>query len=584
MKRIKKLIIIVTVASAIVGCDKYLQVEPKAVLSESQVEDQVEEFVIAAYSLMPGLGFGTTHNPWIQSVRSDDAYKGGGGLNDQTPWYEMEIFTAVNPNIGNNDGPWYLGYQGVSRTNTAINLLNRMDDAAFPLKQQRIAEMRFLRGWIYFGMKLRWKYVPWIDETVPADAEVVADISNRPEGMNNDLELWDRIIADFEAAADVLPEMQPQVGRPTTYAAHAFAGKALLFRAYEQNDAHQVTNINRETLQRALDHINVVTSKDGSMFDLEADFANNFLVQYDNATKESVWEIQHTNGDGTQSWSGGQTNRGNELNAPWWAPYYGCCDFHKASHNLINAFKTDNGGLPDFENFNNTDFNGQAYVQYFQNHAFDPRLSHTVGIPGYPWKYDNNLLYQESGSRAPFQYGYFNSLKEQVPPDCDCIYKPFYTFNSLNRREIRYAEVLLWKAEILIQLDRQDEALPLINRIRQRAANSTNRLKKTNGSNWMNYQIDVYKPGENINWTKENAFEALMWESRLEMAMEGRRFFDLLRWGKLDEVMNAYIDKEKTRFDWFNLGRFLPGRDEYLPIPQAQMNWSQGTYRQNPGY
>ena len=59
---------------------------------------------------MPGLGYATTHNGWIQSVRSDDSYKGGGGLNDQTPWYEMEIFTAVTPNIGNNDGPWYLGY------------------------------------------------------------------------------------------------------------------------------------------------------------------------------------------------------------------------------------------------------------------------------------------------------------------------------------------------------------------------------------------------------------------------------------------------------------------------------------------
>ncbi|HYH56443.1 MAG TPA: RagB/SusD family nutrient uptake outer membrane protein, partial [Anseongella sp.] len=105
-------------------------------------------------------------------------------------------------------------------------------------------------------------------------------------------------------------------------------------------------------------------------------------------------------------------------------------------------------------------------------------MGHTVAIPGYPWKYDNNLLFEESGSRAPFQYGYFNSLKEQVHPDCNCLFKPFYIHNSMNKREIRYAEVLLWKAEILIQLGRINEALPLINRIRARAAASTARLKK----------------------------------------------------------------------------------------------------------
>lgn len=584
MKRVNIIILAAGMLLGSAACSKILEVEPKAVLSESQVKDQLDNFVIAAYSLMPGLGFGTTHNPWIQSVRSDDAYKGGGGLNDQTPWYEMEVFTAVTPNIGNNDGPWYLGYVGISRTNTALSLLSQADVATYPEKDHRIAEMRFLRGWIYLGAKLRWKYIPWIDESVPTDAAVVEGISNRPDGMTNDLGLWDKIIADFEAAASALPETQAEKGRPTSYAAHAFAAKALLFRAYEQNDAHQVVNVNKETLQKALAHIQVLKAKDGVLFDLEPDFANNFLVQYDNATKESVWEIQHSIGDGTQTWSNGQTNRGNELNAPWWAPYYGCCDFHKASHNLINAFKTDNNGLPDFDNFNNTDLNGNSYVTYFQSHAFDPRLLHTVGIPGYPWKYDNSLLYAESGSRAPFQYGYFNSLKEQVPPDCDCIYKPFYTYNSMNRREIRYAEVLLWEAEILIQLDRHQEALPIINRIRTRAANSTGRLKKPDGSNWMNWQMETYKDGVNCNWTKDFAWQALVWENRLEMAMEGRRFFDLQRWGMLEPVMNAYINKEKTRFDWFSIGHFMAGRDEYLPIPQAQMNWSKGSYHQNPGY
>jgi len=565
------------------GCQEMLEVNPKGVLSESQVKspDKIENFVTAAYSYMPSLGFGATHNPWINSLRSDDAYKGGGGLNDQSPWHQMEIFTLLTPNVGNNDGPWYRGYVGISRANTALNLLADIDPAQFPEKEQRIAEMKFIRGWIYLGMKLRWKYVPWIDETTPTDATAVEGISNRPEGMANDLPLWDLIIKDFEEAAQVLDETQTDKGRPTKYAAHAFAAKALLFRAYEQNDRHEVININQETLNRALEHINVITAKEGSVFDLEADFANNFLPAYDNATKESLWEIQYSINDGTRN---GRVNRGDELNAPWWAPHYSCCDFHKVSHNLINAFKTDGTGLPDFEHFNETEFRGQAYVQFFKDHRFDPRLSHTAAIPGYPWKYDNGVLFEESGSRAAFQYGYFNSLKEQVPVDFEGRYSPFYEYNSMNKKEIRYAEVLLWKAEILIQLNRADEALPLINKIRERAASSTARLVDNGGEPWMDYFVETYQPGVNCNWTRDFAWQALMWEARLELACEGRRFFDLMRWGMLEPVMNAYFQKEKERFDWYGQARFTAGRDEFLPIPQAQMNWSKGSYVQNPGF
>lgn len=577
------IIFISLIALLTAGCKNFLDVKPKGVLSEEQVEgaDQIENFVVAAYSYMPSLGYGDTHAPWIQSVRSDDAYKGGGGLSDQTPWYEMEIFTGVTSNIGNNDGPWYRGYCGISRANTALRLLNKVDPNSFKARDQRIAEMKFIRGWIYLGMKLRWNYVPYIDDEVKNDAIIVEGISNRPQEMTNDLPLWDKIIKDFEDAAGVLPETQPEKGRPTRYAAHALAAKALLFRAYEKNDRHQVTIINQETLNKALTHIDAITAKDGAMFDLTPDFAENFMIEYDNNTKESLWEIQYSIDDGTTN---GRVNWGDQLNAPWWNPWFSCCDFHKVSYTMINAFKTDGTGLPDFDNYNNTEMGGQQYKQFFTAHAFDPRMGHTVAIPGYPWKYDNHLLFEESGSRAPFQYGYFNSMKEQVHPSCNCMYKPFYVQNSMNKKEIRYAEVLLWKAEILIQLGRFNEALPLINRVRARAAHSTGRLKKDDGSLWLNYKIEEYKPGINCNWTKEFAWQALMWEDRLELACEGRRYFDLMRWGVLEPVMNAFLNKEKNRFDWFRVAHFTAGRDEFLPIPQAQMNWSKGGYKQNPGY
>lgn len=102
------------------------------------------------------------------------------------------------------------------------------------------------------------------------------------------------------------------------------------------------------------------------------------------------------------------------------------------------------------------------------------------------------------------------------------------------------------------------------------------------GTPYMNYKVSLYT--DEAAWTKDYAWKALMFENRLETACEGRRFFDLQRWGILEPTMNAYFKKEKTRFSWMNNAVFVAGRDEYKPIPQQQMNWAKGNYIQNPGY
>ncbi|MDR2139013.1 MAG: RagB/SusD family nutrient uptake outer membrane protein [Tannerella sp.] len=565
------------------SCSDFLDITPKAVLAENLIQEpeNLDGYVTAAYSFMPQQGYGNTHNPWAHgSIRSDDAYKGGGGLSDQIPWYEMEIFTAMTPNVGNNDGPWYLGYCGISRCNTALRQLNKADPAVYPNREIRIGEMRFLRGFIYFNMKLFWKYIPYIDESVEVNAQVYEGVSNRPEGTVNDMALWENILADFTAAVEKLPDVQPDLGRVDQNAAKAMAAKTLLFMAYEQNDAHQVENINRQRLQQALQYLDEITAGEGNRVDLCSDFAENFLPEFDNATKESIWETQYSINDGSTD---GKVNWGDELNSPWWPPYFNCCDFHKVSYNLANAFRTDAGGLPLFDTFNDEELSGNRDA-YFGRNTFDPRFSHTVAVPGHPWKYRTTLLFDSTASRAPFQYGYLNSMKEQVDPDCACVRKPFYVQNSMNKRNIRYAEVLLWKAECLIQLDRHAEALPVINKIRQRAANSTGRLVFADGKPLLNYHIGLYEDGVNCTWTRDFAWKALQWENRLETACEGRRFFDLQRWGILEPTLNAYFAKEMRRFNWMENAHFTTGRDEYKPIPQAQMNWSHGGYVQNPGY
>jgi hypothetical protein len=576
MKNLKNYIVIGLLIISATNCQEILDVTPKGIITEDQLSnpEHVDGLVTAAYAFMPKSHAFSTQNPWIASIRSDDAYKGGGGLSDQPAWYQMEVFSLVNPSVGNNDGVWYRGYQGISRTNTAINAIKKMDESVYPQKNARLAEMRFLRGWIHFKLKRRFKWIPYIDETATPDD--IEGISNRPDDMQNDLPLWQKIADDFQFAADKLPPIQEEVGRANKFIAKAYLAQTLLWMAYPQDDKHQVTGIDEKKLNEALVEVNYIIEEGN--FKLAQDFAHNFMLEFDNASPESLWELQFTRDDGTPR---GNLNEGNGLTAPWWNPYYSCCDFHKASYSMVNAFRVDANGLPLFDTFNEeelTDFD-----QYFGNNTWDPRLGHTVGIPGFPWKYQD-VLYDSSGSRDPGIYGYFHSMKENVPTDSEGLWNQFWMFNSMNQSEVRYAEVLLWKAEILIQLGRHNEALPIINQIRERASNSVEKIKLPDGTYPVTYKVEPYVDGVNINWDKNTAWEALVWENRLEMAMEGRRFFDLVRWGIAAEVMNAYFEKERGRRSWYDVAYFTAGRDEYLPIPQAQMNWSQGVYKQNRGY
>jgi len=146
------------------------------------------------------------------------------------------------------------------------------------------------------------------------------------------------------------------------------------------------------------------------------------------------------------------------------------------------------------------------------------------------------------------------------------------------------ADVMLWKAEALIQLGDPNDALPLINALRTRASNSTARTRFSDGTAPSNYKISTYQPGVNCTWDQAYAFQALQFERRMEFGMEGTRFFDLVRWGIAAQVLNDYIAVEKTRYNFLANAQFTKARDEYLPIPQTEINLTHGLYVQNNGW
>lgn len=553
--------------------DDLLDQKPQGIIFDEQLDtpDNVEKMVTAAYSTLGNDFFQFPFNMWpYGNLRSGDAYKGGDSPGDMLEFHMMEVFSENRPDNGGGNNIWVQLYAAISKVNDALRRVNEMTEGEFPQKKNRQGELRFLRGHYYFLLKQLFKFVPFIDENLPVDE--YEQISNR--SLSNEA-LWDKIADDFRAAAENLPVDQIQVGRASKMAAKAYLAKALLFKAYKQDDNNEVVSIDATALEEVVTLTGeVITS---GKYSIALDYANNFLSAYDNHA-ESVFAVQHSLNDGTPN---GRLNWGDGLNSPM-SPEYGCCGFHKPSQNLVNAYKTGTDGLPRFNDFNNTDI---LEGEDFLTTTFDPRLDHTVGIPGHPWKYKTDLLYQKTWARSPQVYGYYASMKEHVAPDDPAFRKwPPFMSNAKNKDIIRLAEVLLWRAEALIELGRHQEALPLINQLRERAANSTALLKWQNGQSFSNYYIQSYLPGVNCNWTQDFARQALRWETRLECAMEGKQFFNLVRWGIATEYLNTYLDKEKTRVSYLSAAVFTKHRDEYLPIPLQQVDFSKGVYQQNPGY
>ena len=568
MKNIKIITFLLSGLLLVSSCKKALDYTPPGVLSSSDLTSPtaVEGLVTAAYAAIGnGDMIGPIYSNWVYgSVHSDDAYKGGGGTGDVGEIDAIEHYNLVTPSMGAFvTRTWQNLFKSIARANVALRAVNSLDEVAFPQKKIRQAELRFLRGHSYFIMKLLYKNIPIFDETLTSDEilKVSNDLSNEDS--------WNKIADDFQYAIDNLPETQPEIGRANKFAAEAYLAKLRLYQAYEQDATHHVTGINPSRLQEVVTLTQAVISS--GKYALSDDIADDFLPETENGP-ESVFAIQFTINDGTTA---GRLNYEDGLNYPHGAPQYGCCGFHAASQNLVNAHTTDANGLPNFTTFNNT-------IADLTTATVDPRLDHTVGIDGHPYKYDNTKPFSNSWVRDPGVYGNFHTMRDQQLATSSSYFKngPFMG-TAKNVDVLRYDDVLLMQAEAYIELGQQDLALPLINQIRDRAAASTGRLKKLDGTFPSNYNI---KPYPATGWTQAYARQALQWERRLEFATEGSRFFDLVRWGIAEQTLNAYIDVEKTRRTFLTTAKFTAGRDEYLPIPQSEITFTNGLYKQNPGY
>ena len=558
------------------GCSDFLDRHtPQGTIDNEQLNnpEYVDNLVISAYAIwISAEDINSSFSMWNYDVRSDDAYKGGNGTEDGDVFHNLEVSQGIMTTAWNISDMWQRLYNCISRANAALQLLDQMDESTYPLKQQRIAEMRFLRGHGHFLLKQLFKKI------------VIANDENlSPEEYNNlsntvytNDEGWQQIANDFQFAFENLPDTQADKGRPTRGAAAAYLAKTYLYKAYRQDnpETNEVTSINADDLKKVVEYTEASIMNAGG-YDLESDFHNNFRPepQYENG-KESLWAMQYSINDGTTN---GNCNWSTGLivpNIPGVTD--GGCDFYKPSQNLVNAFKTDNNGHPLFDNFNDDDYDMSV------DNA-DPRLFLTVGIPGLPYEFNPEFMMDKSStwSRSNGLYGYYVTLKQNVDPESEYLVKGSWWGTPMNHIVLRYADVLLMRAEALIQLNdgRIQEAIDLINRVRNRAKASTAMIANYPSEYGVKYDVEPYYG----TFTQEEALKRLKFERRVELAMESDRFFDLVRWGEAERVLNAYYAAEAEVCTIYSNAHFTKNKNEYLPIPFAQISASNGIYDQNCG-
>ena len=567
------------------GCsDNFLENPPQGSLSDGVMNspEAIELLVNAAYASLYGMTneqgdpcMRPTTNWSYGEVRADNAYKGGGGEGDVWDVHAMETF-QLQSNNGNLDGKWFNLYSLISRCNSALRVLKAADPNEYKDRDMRIAEVKVIRAHHYFELVRLFNKVPYIDEDLK-----VSEYVDVPNDQFTRKEHLARIAGDLLDAAEDLPEKQGEVGRINRNIALAYAAKVKLYEAYEQDEqTHVVTGVNKQLLREVVDLIDEVKG-----YDLLTDFQQLDMIAYENGP-ESVFSVQYSMNDGSSD--GGRINWSNLLNSPGGnSPYHGD-GFFLPSQDLINAYQTDENGLPVFDYQSRPDYGVVEFIdethQKLSNTepTVDPRLDFVVGRPTITYKTYRETPCQ-SWVRDRGVYGHNCAKRFWVSPESPDMIKGWpWGASELNWQIIRYADLLLYKAEALIELGEDLEtARQLINRVRQRAMDSEY-VKDFNNpeKDAANYKIGLY-PAE--GWTQDYARQALRTEMRLEKALEGERFFDLVRWGIAQDVMTRYFEAEKDQRVYYQVAKFDAG-EEYFPIPVAQYNFSLGRYTQNYGY
>ena len=566
-----------TASLVFVACKRdFLKQDTIGVLTEAEAQSAkgARQFLTSTYAALKGSGWEGGISNWVYgSIVGGDANKGS-DAGDQADIVPIQQFTATPTNAYYNV-KWRSLYEGVARANATLRVTSKLSDKDITTaeKTQILAQARFLRGFYHFEAKKLWNNIPFVDESIDASNAKVANTKD-----------WTKIMEDLDYARKNLSETQDQVGKVNKWAAEAFYAKALLFQGKYAEALPILTGV----IQNGKTAL-------GVKYNLAPTFHDLFNAERENAPEvraESVFAYEASINDG----SGGlNANYDQILNFPYNGGPGGCCGFFQPSFELVNSFRTNAQGLPLLDGSYNTGANqvktdqGVESADPFTPDAgnLDPRLDWTVGRRGIPYldwgPHPGKSWIRDQGNGGPFapkKNVYYKSQEGKLTDGTNWT----SGLTATNYKIMRFADVLLMAAEAEVEAGSLEKAREYVNRVRTRA--DAVHVKNASGTDAAKYVISTYTAPFA---SKEAARAAVRFERKLELAMEGHRFFDLVRWGVADQEINAFLKYEKTKIPaGYGSATFTKGRNEYFPVPQRQIDLSSsnGTSSlvQNPGY
>jgi hypothetical protein len=575
--------------STLYGCKDFLTSAalPQGTLDATTLANKagVEGSLIAAYRGLDytdgvGGGWGSAASNWIwASVASDDSYKGS-TASDQPGITAVENYDWSSPNAqGDLNDKWKAMYEGVGRANATINLLKSVvatkpgefSDASVPKSIE--GEATFLRAHYHFEAWKMWGEIPYYRET---DTDFRKTNLTQAAGI-------DEVIKDLDAAIALLPATprNGNKGRVTSWTAKAYKGKAQMFK---------------KDFAGALATLKDVVNNGPYALESSYDKVWTGIFSQENG-KETILAYQASANDGQAN--GDNANFGERLNLPngGTSSPGGCCGFHQPSQNLVNFFFTDaTTGLPAAlvtpTTWNTNNANVDAAYTGTAGRTVDPRLDWTAGRDGVPykdWGPENSTWVRDVANG-----GFFEAKKNVAEKSSGAVSTVGWQntqLNSVNIHILRYADVLLLLAEAEVEANDLTGAMALVNQVRARAqakvqgpgTTAANMAVLINDPSitWANYKVEQYPAGSPYFASQVAAREAVRTERRLELAMEGQRFFDLRRWGIADATIAAYINgvgggSEKTRRLYLANTGTISSKLSLYPIPTLQIDLSKG--------
>jgi len=595
------------------ACDSFMEISPVGAVDESTLltQEGIDMTITGMYATLHQTDYfaATLTNYAYGDVMGGSANKGS-TFTDQSDFTNLETY-AITTDNSYLQSKWKSVYNGVFRANTVLSMAEKMKDelSAVPGESkdyytETVAQARFFRGfWHFEGIKLFGAAIPYVSSEAYASS-VDPKVSNVDESGNY-IYIWDRVIEDLQYAYENLPNTWPtDKGRVNKWAAAAFLAKVKIYQSSPYNGTNNTVNRWAEVKSLLEEIMASGVDNNGTSFRLADTYEELYTAGESDWTGESVFDIQ-------MAISGTQSNT-NSVNGASHIGMVGALGtggwgFYQPSNDLVNSHIVDNDGLP----FLNKSYQDQPPLTTATNGIpstdlavyTDPRLDISTGRFNVPY-WDWAIPTITDGWIRDVSNGGLYLNKKNIPKKADQGSLSVSTVtgsSAKNYHMIRYADVLLWYAEALIETGDPQGAREYVNRVRARAANSyvkaadpetmeettsayilEDQVNATTGANAAaNYRVGLYPASQFA--TKDGATAALRFERKLELAMEGHRWYDLARWGIINNELTNYIQYEQQYLTKY-AGAVYNAKWVTLPIPNDQIVTMEGILVQNENW